>query len=321
MTKTPESQSNPALSQPAALALLAIVVLVWGSNWPVMKISLDYIPPLDFAAARMLMGTFLLGGVAAWQGKLEIPSRNDWKLVFTVGLLQMAGFLTLIVLGLQFVPAGRSSLLAYTTPLWVVPGAALFLGEHLDRFKGAGFLLGMLGLVVLFNPLGFDWSDPAIILGNGLLLCGALLWAIQIVQVRGHHWDGTPLSLAPWQFGVAACLLVPLAAILDHGEPIRWTPALGAVLFYNGPVTTAFGFWAILSVTRALPAVTTSLSTLAVPVVGMVTSALFLREAITITNTLGLVLICGGLVLVTLSDRTGKIQRPREKARENEREQ
>lgn len=303
MSKSFSLQSSQPLSRPAAAAVLSGVIVIWGANWPVMKICLKYMPPLDFAAARMLMGAVLLAGVALVTGKLRLPSRHDWKLVFSVGLMQMGGFLTLIVLGLQFVPAGRSSILAYTTPLWVVPGAALILGERIDRLKLAGFLLGISGVVVMFNPAGFDWSDPHVLLGNGLLLCGALLWAGQIMQVRGHRWDGSPLSLAPWQFAVAACLLVPLAAILEHGRSIHWTPALGAILLYNGPLATAFGFWAMLSVTRALPAVTTSLSTLGVPVVGVVSGALALGEPVTPTNIGGLALIGGGLVLVTLSDR------------------
>lgn len=307
MSNPSSSQHSSPLPPPVAAAVLVGVILIWGSNWPVMKVCLNYMPALDFAAARMLMGAVLLAAVAAVTGKFGLPSRHDWKLVFSVGLMQMGGFLTLIVLGLRFVPAGRSSILAYTTPLWVVPGAALFLGERLSRLKLCGFVLGMAGVAVMFNPAGFDWSDPKVLLGNGLLLCGALLWAGQIVQVRAHRWDGTPLSLAPWQFAVAACMLVPLAAIFDHGRPIDWSPALGAILLYNGPLATAFGFWAMLSVTRALPAVTTSLSTLAVPVVGVVSGALALGEPVTPTNTAGLALIGSGLVLVTLSDR-GKNQ-------------
>jgi len=133
----------------------------------------------------------------------------------------------------------------------------------------------------------------------------ALLWALQIVQVRGHRWEGSPLSLAPWQFAVAVCLLAPAALIFEHGHGIRWSPALGLILLYNGPVATAFAFWAVLTVTRALPAVTTSLGTLGVPITGMLLSSLVLGEPLTATNVSGLVLLIAGLAMVALAERRG----------------
>ena len=297
------STATAPVRRPLALILLACVIAIWGGNWPIMKIALHYIPPVSFAAARMVMGAVLLFLVAAAKGKAQWPTAGDWKIVLTVGLMQMAGFLALIALALQYVPAGRSSILAYTTPLWVVPGAALFLDEKLRGLKLTGFLVGMAGVAVMFNPLAFDWTRPDVLLGNGLLLLGALLWAGQIVQVRAHKWQGSPLTLAPWQFTVAALVLLPLAYLLEGTQPIQWdAPALWAVLAYNGPLATAFGFWAMLTVTRALPAITTSLGSLGVPVVGVVCGVAFLGEDLTVTNIAGLGLIGSGLACVTVAD-------------------
>lgn len=302
MSDSPLS-TNSVVSTRTAASLLVVVIVLWGANWPIMKIGLHYMPPLTFAALRMALGAAIMFAVNAATGRLSLPSRNDWKIVLSVGTMQMGGFLMLIISGLEFVPPGRSSILAYTTSLWVVPFAALFLGERLSRLKLLGFIVGITGVGVMFNPLGFDWSDPDVILGNGLLMLGALLWAIQIVQVRGHRWEGSPLTLAPWQFLVATCVMTPFALYFDHGRTIDWGAAVGLILFYNGPIATAFGFWAVLTLTRALPAVTTSLGTLGVPVVGLLLSALFLKEALTATLVGGLVLILVGLTLLTLADR------------------
>lgn len=304
MSKAPKLTSQ-VVSPRAALLLLLVVIVLWGANWPVMKLGLAYMPPLSFAAARLILGAIVMFAVNVFSGRLRLPSRNDWRIVLSVGLLQMAGFMMLVTCGLQFVPAGRSAILAYTTSLWVVPLAALVLGEPLRRLKLVGFICGISGVVVLFNPLGFDWSDGHVLLGNGLLMLGALLWAIQIVQVRGHRWEGSPLSLAPWQFAVAIAVTTPIALIVEHGQPIHWTPPLFAILFYNGAIATAFGFWAVLTFTRALPAVTTSLATLGVPVTGLILSILLLGEPLTPTIVGGLVLILAGLALVTLADRRG----------------
>jgi drug/metabolite transporter (DMT)-like permease len=291
-----------AVSQRTAWVLLAAVVVFWGVNWPVMKYGLQYVPPLTFATLRMAMGAVVLALVAGWRGELKVPHREDLPLVFGVGLLQMAAFMGLVNVGLQYVPAGRSAILAYTTPLWVVPLAVLLLGESLTRLRVLGLVLGLGGVAVLFNPLGFDWHDPHVVLGNGLLLFAALLWALLIVKVRGHRWTGSPLSLMPWQLLVAILAMLPFVYFFEGDNAIHWGAPLAWVLVYNGPIATAFCFWAMISVTRALPAITTSLSTFCVPLVGYVTAVLVLGEAVSLTNAVGFALILGGLVFASLSD-------------------
>ena len=250
----------------------------------------------------MLLGGLTMFAVAALAGQLRVPSRHDLPVVLSVGLLQMGAFMALVNWGLEFVGAGRAAILAYTTPIWVVPLSLLTLRERLPALKLLGLLLGLGGVAVLFNPLGFDWSDRHVLLGNGLLLLGALVWAVLIVQIRGHRWEGTPLSLAPWQFSVAMLALAPLALVVEHDEPIRWSTELALVLAYNGPIATAFCFWAMISVTRALPAVSTSLGSLGVPVVGMMSAAWWLGEPLTPTNTGGLLLVLAGLGAVAMAD-------------------
>lgn len=291
-----------AIAPRKAWPLLFLVVLLWGCNWPVMKVGLAYIPPLHFAAARMILGGVTLALVAAALGVLRPPRRADMPLVLGVGLLQMAGFLGLVTIALQYVPAGRSAILAYTTSLWVVPLAAVFLHERLGALKAMGLVLGLAGVAVMFNPLGFDWRDPHVLLGNGLLLLAALLWALLIVLVRGYPGASSPLTLGVWQFLLAAVVLVPLALALEDTAAIVPGPALAAVLAYNGPAATAFCFWGMITVTQALPAITTSLASLAVPVLGSLAAAVALGERITLTNGAGLGLILAGLVLVSLAD-------------------
>lgn len=291
-----------AIAPRKAWPLLFLVVLLWGCNWPVMKVGLAYIPPLHFAAARMILGGVTLALVAAALGVLRPPRRADMPLVLGVGLLQMAGFLGLVTIALQYVPAGRSAILAYTTSLWVVPLAAVFLHERLGALKAMGLVLGLAGVALMFNPLGFDWRDPHVLLGNGLLLLAALLWALLIVLVRGYPGASSPLTLGVWQFLLAAAVLVPLALVLEDSAAIVPGPALAAVLAYNGPAATAFCFWGMITVTQALPAITTSLASLAVPVLGSLAAAVALGERITLTNGAGLGLILAGLVLVSLAD-------------------
>lgn len=288
-----------------AYGLLGAVILFWGANWPIMKIGLGYIPPLWFGTARIVLGATALFAILAVNGQLRLPPRRDLPVLFSVGLFQMAGFMVLVNLGLLHVEAGRSAVLAYTTPLWVAPGAVLVLGERLTRFKLLGVALGLFGLTVLFNPFGFDWADPDVVLGNALLMVSALGWAIAIIHIRAHRWESSPLELAPWQMLVAAPLVAGLALWLESPETIRWSGELVAVLAYNGLVATAFCFWAGVTVTRALPAISTSLGFLGVPVIGVLVSAAALGEALSATLLGGLVLIVAGMTLVSVPQGAG----------------
>lgn len=310
--RNPMRVSFLARSELRALWLLLLVIVLWGVNWPVMKYGLQFIPPLTFATFRMLLGAASLFLLVAVRGQLRLPARADWFLVFSVGLLQMAGFLGLVTVALQFVPAGRSAILAYTTALWVVPLAVIWLGEPFGRYKRIGCVLGVLGVAVLFNPLAFDWSDSSVVIGNGLLLLAALLWALLIVQVRGYRMQGSPLTLAPWQFLVATLALTPPALLMEADQAIRWTPELLLILVYNGPLATAFAFWAMISVTRMLPAITTSLGSLGVPACGMLASALWLKEPLTLTLLAGVVLIGAGLTLVVLDEQGASVTADRD---------
>lgn len=298
----PSPAPSAAFSPATARLLLVAVVVLWGANWPVMKVGLESMPPVWFAAARMTLGAVSLFAMLAVLGRLKLPTRRDLPVVLTVGGLQMAVFLLLVNSGLQYVGAGRSSILAYTTPLWVTPGAMLLLGEEMNRRKCLGLVLGLCGIATLFNPLGFDWGNRDGLIGNALLLGAALVGSIPILHVRAHKWDSSPLQLAPWQMVLAAVPLAALSWSTEDWSAVRWSSELGMILAYNGPLATAFCFWATVSVTRALPAVTSSLSLLAVPVAGVLASAVFLGEALTPTLVGGLALILGGTVLVNLAD-------------------
>ena len=283
-----------------AVVLLALLVIIWGANWPIMKMGLSHIQPLWFASFRLGLGVVSMVAILLPMGRLRLPPRGDWPVIASLGLLNMALFMVLTNLGLMAVPAGRSAILAYTTPLWVAPGAALFLGEHLSRGRVAGLCFGLGGIVVLFNPFGFDWGNRSALLGNGLLLLAALIWAAAILHVRGHVWRSSPLDLAPWQMLVGLAPLTAAAAIIEGAPRPDGSGELIWVLIYNGTLATAFAFWAAVTVNRLLPALTVSLSFLCVPAGGLVFSSLMLGEGLSLTNMGGLALIVIGVAIVAV---------------------
>jgi len=186
-----------------------------------------------------------------------------------------------------------------------VPGAILFLGERLTAQRALGLVIGIAGLVALFNPLALDWSDAEIVKGNAILLGAALCWAIGIVAVKRHAWRCSPLDAMPWQLLLAALPALLLALISDSGKEIIINLPSAMILLYNGPIATALAVWAALSINRALPAVTTSLGMLGVPAGGVFFSALILGEQLTVSLVLGLFLIAGSVAIVAWADWRG----------------
>ncbi|MGE5147240.1 MAG: DMT family transporter, partial [Candidatus Eiseniibacteriota bacterium] len=122
-----------AAAKARAYPLLILLVVVWGANWSIVKIGLEDITPFWLGATRLVLGTAALFALVALRGQLHLPRRGDWPMVLDVGLLQMCAFMVLFNVALQYVEAGRAVIVAYTTPLWVAPGAVLLLGERMTR--------------------------------------------------------------------------------------------------------------------------------------------------------------------------------------------
>ena len=262
-------QNTSSLQSHEAILLLGAVAVGWGTAWPVIKAILQDVPPLWTLLLRSLVGTATLFAISIGRRSLTLPQRGDIAVVLNVSLLHMVAFAVLVSVGLQFVPAGRSIVLGYTTPLWVSAGARIFLSEALTRARIAGLSLGLFGLAVLFNPFSFPWHDHAALTGNLLVLLGSFCWAASILHVRAHRWVSSPFELVPWQVLLATCTLAPLALLFEGVPRIEWSARLLALLVYGGTAGIALPYWAMQIVNKNLPAITTSLALLVVPVVGL----------------------------------------------------
>jgi drug/metabolite transporter (DMT)-like permease len=293
---------------PRGLLLLGTVVLAWGLTWPVNKVILASLSPIWTVAIRSAIGALALLALAAALGRLRPPPRSDVPVLLSLALLHMVGFGVLASVGLARVPTGRSVLLAYTTPLWVMPGAALFLGERLTARRALGVLAGLAGLGVLFDPAAFDWSRRDAIVGNAAMLAAALSWAASILHLRGHRWTSTPFDLLPWQSVLATVVVTAIALGVDGVPVVAWHPTLVAMLLYAGVPGTALAYWAMAMAGRSLPAVTTALGLLVTPIVSVVVATLWLGEPVTPTLILASVLVLGGVALGTTA---GDERRPR----------
>ncbi|KAF1018919.1 MAG: putative cystine transporter YijE [Paracidovorax wautersii] len=295
----------PLLSARArGLALLLLAIVVWGCNWPVMKAGLDHVTPIWFSALRFATGGLCLFAIQLATGTLKLPTRRDLPLLASVGLLQMMAFTALGAIAMTQVTAGRSAVLAYTTPLWVAPIAVLAFGERLSRLQGAGLMLGLAGLGLLFNPLAMDWHDGAAVQTNLMLMAGSFLWGMTILHLRYYRADSSAYQLAPWQMLVATVPLLALAYGVEGPFTGDGSRALWEIVLFVGPLATAFCFCAVNAASMSLSATSMATAMLGVPLIGLAAATLFLGEALSLPLVAGGLCIVGGILVVSLGARS-----------------
>ncbi len=288
-----------------AYLLLIGLVVIWGSHWVVVKVGLETIPPFTYAVLRLAGGIVVLAALMGATGRLKRPYRSDLPIIFSYGLLAVALGIAMMNLALPFIPAGRSSILAYTIPLWVVPIMAVAAHVLPTRSQVVGLLLGLVGLALLLNPVAIDWSSPEVLFGSLLLVVGAFGAAVALVHVRAHPWKGTPFDTQIWQLLVAMLPMLVLMLVLEREQlgSIEWNLATALAVLYSGPLATAFAFWASQMIVRELGPLTTGIGYLGAPVVGVIAGVIVLGEVLGLMDLLGVFVTGGAIVVVLLAQR------------------
>jgi drug/metabolite transporter (DMT)-like permease len=163
-------------------------------------------------------------------------------------------------------------------------------------------VLGIGGIVLLMEPWSLTAEGSAPV-GYAMLLAAAFATAVATVHMRSHHWTATPLALMPWQLGLAGGLSVVMAVAV-HGSPLfPLGPRELAVIAYEVVLASGFGVWGTITLSRGLPAVSTGILMMAVPVIGVASSAALLDERVSVPTLGGMALVLVGVGLVVHADR------------------
>jgi len=301
----PSPGVDSGLSRVAIYVLLALAVIILGMNWPLLAIGLDSMTPIWMAFFRVAGAALAVGSFLAATGRITTPPRSDWPMILAVSIFRLATLMVLVFFALKLVPAGRSSVLVWTASLWTVPVAAIFLKAKMTARRWTGLLIGLSGVILLSEVWENDWQQPEVLLGTGLLLTGAIINASTSVYIRGHDWTMDPIQALPWQMGLAAVPLLILALAVDGPPQIDWTAELSLIMAYQAVLASGVAFLAQVVVLRNISAVSANLTMMGIPVIGVVSSAAFLGEQVTVAVVLGMMLIMTGVMVNVL----GEVQR------------
>ncbi len=277
--------------------LLFGVTLFWGANWPGMKIALAELPVWWFRTMSVGAGAFGLLLIAqVGLGSIRLPLRDIPKLVL-VSIFAIMGWHVFAAYGVTLMPAGRASIIAFTMPVWASLMGSFMLNEPFTPYKVVGLLLGLGGLAVLMG-------EDLIVLGTApigalFMLGAAVSWGFGTVLFKKFTWT-TPVSvLVGWQLFSAMVPIFIVALILEpvpDMTKLSWEATIALVYLFTLPMV--FCQWAYFKVVTIFPAALAAMGTLAVPIVGVYSSALILGEPVGWQELVSLLLICGALASV-----------------------
>jgi drug/metabolite transporter (DMT)-like permease len=306
------------------LALIPpLLAIAWGLNWPAVKTMLSVLAPFSARGLGLGLGVILLVGLALLRRTPLLPQRAAWPAVLIGGVLTVAVFNMCTAFAQLTTSTSRAAVLTFTMPLMSAALAWAVLGERPDRNSALALALGGVGVAVLAVPVLGGLMAPVQVqvqvqvagpgpwpVGSawGLLfpLGAALAWALGTVATKRWPPPGDRIIITAWQLGIgAACATV---AALATGErlPAVWPPRVLVALAWHVLIATAVAYVLWYQLLASASATVASLTTLAVPVVGVLGAMALVGDRPSGADWLGFVLVLGGAALVMLPMRVAR---------------
>ena len=263
---------------PRQLVLLALLTLVWGVNWPVMKLGVTHFPPLSFRTLSMWLGLPVLwAAVRVLRVPLSIP-RAEWRELGALTITNMIVWHVVAIVSVQALSSGRAAILGYTMPVFsALWGVALF-GQRLRARQLLGVAAAALGVtLLLWHELGRMAGRPWAAAG---MLLAAATWALGTQQLRHTRMTAPTLAIVFWMTVLTTLVMTLLAALLEHDRWDAPAPVVWATIVFNAVLIFGFAQPVWLYLARSLPPVASTLSVMLIPVLGVLSGAWWLGEVL-----------------------------------------
>jgi len=273
------------LSSSASIAAIVGLSLIWGYHWSVMKIGLYYCGALTYCAIRCIIAAPLMLAYVKLRGRSIRLKSPGWAIL--IGVVQTAGNFGISALAVKFGEAGRSAVLTYTMPFWVMVFAYLFLGDRAGPRRWIAAFLAVAGiLLVAFASRAQLW--PVV-----LALIGGVCWGGGVVlyqQAHRRHNDESTV-FAAWQLLVGGITMAAFAPFFPGEGEIEWTTPFITSLTYTTLLATAVAVYLWFLLLSRLEAGIAAFGVLLAPVIALISSSIQLDERPAPIEALGLAVI------------------------------
>ena len=283
----------------------SLLVLFWGSAFSVVKVGLDFSPPVLFAGLRTLLGGLAMVLVALlWGGSPNL--RRDWPVFLLLSLFNVVLFIGLQTYAILYLPSGSAAVLIYLQPILVGLLAWLILGETLTAAKILGLLLGFSGIVAV-SAGSISGAENAIS-PTGVVFgaASALSWALGTVYFKKYEARVSTLWAVAMSFLIGGVVLTPLGLSVERLGEISWSGTFVASLLYASLVGTSLAWVIWFALVRAGEASRVASYIFAVPLTAVLIGVVFLDEPLGYTLLIGAAFVVCGIYLVNRVPRRSK---------------
>lgn len=298
----PASQALQPRRVLLAVVLVLALALAWGCNWPSMKVVLTGLDPWLFRLITGIGGGVIFLAALRVRGvSLTVP-RREWGALALVAGFNMTIFPTASILALIYLPAGWTALIGYTMPIWAALISSAVFREPVTVRRVGALVLGLVGLVVLLLPR-LDGSAN-ITTGVPIMLTGAVLWAVGVVAQKQFRWSRPVAVVTAWQILLGGLPFIIVAGLLSDFSALTRMPLPAALaLAYSVLIGLVAGSYLFYRVVHLFPVAVAGIASLAVPVVGVLSSAVLLGESIGFGEVAAMALVVGAIALVLFERR------------------
>ena len=280
------------------------LAIAWGLNWPAVKIALSAFPPFTLRMVGLGSGGLLLLLLALGQRKPLLPPRQSWGGVVIGGILTVAVFNMSTAFAQLNTSTSRAAVLTFTMPMMSAVLSWLVVGEKLDRRKVAALVLGLIGVVILAWPVlsaALTAHDERAYKGLIFPLVAALGWAAGNVYLKRWPVSGDRIGMAAWQLLIGAtCAAIGAVAFGERFPDQAISGSVALALFHHIVPGTAIAYWLWFILSERVSATVAALTTLMVPVVGVLSAMALVGDRPSATDWCGFLLILSGAGLIVL---------------------
>jgi len=268
----------------------------------VVKVGLDYAPPVLFAGLRTLLSGVIMTAVAlVWGGAPNLG--RDWRVFAYLGAFNVVLFIGAQTFAVLYLPSGTAAVLIYLQPILVGVLAWTVLGEPLTATKVVGLLLGFAGIVAVSSAGLLDATGEVTLLGVVSGVASALFWAIGTVGFKRYEARISTLWAVALPFLIGGVVLTTLGLFTERLSDISWTGPFVSSVLYSAFVGTGLAWLLFFGLVRAGEASRVASFIFVVPLAAVVIGAVLLDETLGLPLLAGAALIVSGIYLVNRTPR------------------
>jgi len=284
---------------PMKILVWLILCLLWGTTWIFIKIGLDDLPPIAFAAARFLLAVAILFFVIRIQ-KIPLPKTvKEWRLIALTGVLQFSFNYSMVFWSEVYITSGLAAVLQATITVFGLVLAWIFLpNERVTKLKIIAVCIGIAGVAVIFIDQLKVQNLMAFLGSVGIVLGAyAAAQASILIKAKGGAFHPAALVFCQMLCGLPAIIIYSLIA---EGNPLtfNWTWKAIACVLYLTIAGTIAAFWLYYWLLGKIESTKAMMISLVTPLIAVVVGAIFLGETLPPQTGIGGLLIIGSIGLI-----------------------